>query len=90
MNEDRIGYKYEGTTKFNENYWNYDDPNLPNKTFDIDEVFLTFKKDKFSFTFNNDHEDSKKFFNANIDDDIPDEADTDDYTSNDSDNEELD
>ena len=61
-----------------------DKSDIPNKTFDIDEVFLTFKKDKFSFTFSNNHEDSKKFFNATIVDDVSDQDDTDDYTSEES------
>ena len=87
LTNDGIGYEYEIETGNTTNFTKpvVDNPNIPNKTFDIDEVFLTFKKDKFSFTFNNDHEDSKKFFNANIVDDLYDEDDTDDYTSEESD-----
>ena len=57
------------------------------KSFDVDEVFLTFKNDKFSFTFNNDHHDSKKFFNASIINDKEDRDNANDYTSEDSDDE---
>lgn len=39
-------------------------PYIDDVTYDIDEVFLTYENDEYSFNFNNDYSNSKVFFNA--------------------------
>ena len=39
-------------------------PYIEDVTYDIDEVFLTYENDEYSFNFNNDYSNSKVFFNA--------------------------
>jgi hypothetical protein len=41
-----------------------DDPEIPNVDYDIDECFLTFNNGIYGFTFNNNFDESKTFFNA--------------------------
>ena len=41
-----------------------DDAGIPNVVYDIDECFLTFNEGVYAFTYDNDHTESKTFFNA--------------------------